>query len=174
MINLLSADYYTISHMSLLNTLGIFLTIWLSFSDELLRSCYDKRNSSSALRDVRNEPFRYLNLTMILHSQQRYTRMGGKFRIPSYIRGLSSLRLRQAPPTIMNATQIWRAMAHSSHWQAIQSLFSVIPKNGYSTKSAAKIDTTAKIDNLPLAGIKVLDLTRVLAGVITELSINYK
>lgn len=72
----------------------------------------------------------------------------------------------------MKSNHIWRAITHSCRSQAGQASVSITPKRRYSVRSIAEIDKEAKMNDLPLAGIKVLDLTRVLAGVIKTVSIE--
>ena len=74
----------------------------------------------------------------------------------------------------MIATQFWRAVAYNIRWGPVQALVSMISKRSYSIKSTTNPDAAAKLGNLPLAGIKVLDMTRVLAGVIRIHAIEFK
>ena len=61
---------------------------------------------------------------------------------------------------------VWRAITHNCRWQVRQASVSITFKRRFSVRSVAETDKAAKMNDLPLAGIKVLDLTRVLAGVI--------
>lgn len=103
---------------------------------------------------------------MMLHRQQISARMAGKARVSLFMRQISSSRLDSTHQLPMKANLFRVAVAHTIRWKAVRAIVSLISKRCFSLKPAVKISETAKTDNLPLAGVKVLDMTRVLAGVI--------